>query len=190
MKESIETPKIKLSQLQVDFADKQVELAKSYHYPTISAFGNINHSGTGDTLPVEDENLFDSSSIGIAINIPIFEGGAVSSRHRQEALKKVRAQVEHKKQKEEVELEVISNIEEYKTNKERLKSAQVAVNLAKEAYILTRNRYETGGATRNDLNDSENSLTGARMQLETIKFELIQNESSLKRLTEKVVTNG
>tara|TARA_Y100000768_G_scaffold381552_1_gene360407 strand:+ start:2172 stop:3416 length:1245 start_codon:yes stop_codon:yes gene_type:complete len=189
-KKTADAPQIKLSELQVDLAVKQVDFEKSYHYPTISAFGNVSHNGTGDTMPPDDDNLFTSTSIGLMINIPLYEGGAVSSRTRQKVLKRRQAQIKLQKQVEDLEMKLQSSIVEYKTNLDRLKSAKEAVNLSKQAYYLTRSRYETGGATRNDLNDSERSLTSARIQVETIMFEIYQNKSDIRRITEKVAQNG
>ena len=181
-----EAPQVELAQLSVDLASKQMEIEESYHYPTISAFGNASHSGTGDEMPPRDENLFTSVSVGLAINIPIYEGGAVVSRTRQKAIEKRRAEVAKQRVIEQTDVELLSNVQEYNTGLERLSAAKEAVRLSKQAYELTRTRYETGGVTRNDLNDSERSLTAARIEVESIKFGLLQNKSIIKRITEEV----
>lgn len=183
------TPQIKLSKLKVDMADKQVGHEKSNHYPSISAFGNISHNGTGAEMPPENENLFTSTSIGIMVNIPIYEGGAVNARTRQKVFAKARAEIDRKRQTEELELSLNQSLVEYRTNLDRLNAAKDAVRLAKQAYDLTRTRFETGGATRNDLNDSERSLTSARIQVESIKYEIFQNKANINKLTKKVVSN-
>lgn len=185
--EADDNPALKATELAVEIAERQSKLAKADHYPVLSAFGSVTHNGTGDSMPPDSDNLFTSTSVGIALNIPLFEGGAVTARHRQAVLDKTRAQIEFKKQKENLQMELESSIEEYKTNIEKYASSKNAVRLAGQAYELTRSRYETGGATRNDLNDSERALTNARIQKETALFQIYRNKASIKRLTEKVV---
>lgn len=180
-------PILEVNKISVDIADKQAKLARAEHFPTISAFGAYNRSGTGDSMPPDDDYLFDSTSIGLQVNIPIFQGGAVSSRHKQAVLEKTRAQIEEKKQRERLIVELESSIAQYSTNVEKYKSATTASKLAQEAYNLTRARYETGGATRNDLNDSERALTNARIQLQTALFQIYKNKADIDRFTQKVV---
>ena len=188
LNKALENPNLEATALAVDIADKQAKLAKAEHYPTIGFFGNITHNGTGMDLPPEESNMFTSTSFGLALNIPIFEGGSVSARHKQAVLEKARAQIELKKQKEQLMMELESSIEEYKTNIQKYVSAKKAAKLARQAYELTRSRFATGGATRNDLNDSERALTNARIQKETALFEIYRNKASIKRFTKKVVT--
>ncbi|MBC76048.1 MAG: hypothetical protein CME64_08520 [Halobacteriovoraceae bacterium] len=185
--EAYENPSLKSIELAAQIAQKQTMLAKAEHYPTISAFGQLNHGGTGDTFQPEDERMFTSSAIGLSLNIPIFEGGAVKARHQQAALDAVKAKIELKKQKEILEVELASAIEEYKANIQKFAAAKKAVGLAKRGYELTRTRFETGGATRNDLNTAESSLTNARIQQQTALFQIYQNRASIKRFTKGVV---
>lgn len=185
--EAYKNPSIQTVALAAEIADKQSKLAKAEHYPVISAFGQLSYSGTGNDMPPEDNNVFTSSAVGISLNIPIFEGGAVTARHRQAVLDSVKAKIELKKQKESLAVELASSIEEYKANIEKYAAAKRAVNLAKRGYELTRTRFETGGATRNDLNTAESSLTNARIQQQSALFEIYRNKASIKRFTKKVV---
>lgn len=187
LNEAYQAPSIKATQLAVQMAESQAKLANADHYPTVSAFGTITHNGTGTTMPPEEENMFTSTSVGLMINIPIFEGGSVSARHQQAVLEKTRAQIELKKQKENLEMELVSAVAEYTSNIEKFVSAKKAVALSKQAYDLTVSRFETGGATRTDLNDSERSLTNARIQQETTLFQIYRNQASIKRFTQQVV---
>ncbi len=131
--------------------------------------------------------MFTASSLAVAVSIPIFSGGETTAQHRQAILEKTKAQVERKNLEKNLGLSIRSSLEEYETNIEKYKSAKEAANLANQAYKLTRARFATGGATRYDLNDSENALTNARIQLESTKFEIYQNKSNIKKLTQKVV---
>ena len=184
---TLEGPSLRISDLNVDLLEKQAELKNADHYPSIGLFGNLNHGGTGNEMPVEEDRMFTSTSVGISLNIPLYSGGATSAQYRQAMLEKVKAKVNREKTRKDLSLSIESSIEEYKANKAKFDSAKEALRLATQAYKLTKTRFETGGATRYDLNDSENALTGARIQVETTRFELHQNKSNIKRLTEKVV---
>ncbi len=187
LKKTLEGPSLKISDINVGLLDKQAELKNADHYPSIGLFGSLNHGGTGNEMPVEEDRMFTSTAVGIAVTIPIYSGGETSAQYRQAIIEKVKAKVNREKTKKDLSLSIESSLEEYKANKAKFDSAKEALRLATQAYKLTRTRFETGGATRYDLNDSENALTGARMQVETTRFELHQNKSNIKRLTEKVV---
>ena len=186
LEKAYKAPQLKVNQLAVDMADTQSKLAKAEHYPTISAFASVDHSGTGDTLPPEDDRMFTTQAIGVVLNIPIYQGGSVSSRYRQALLERNRAQVEYKKQKENLATELESAMAEYNSNVEKYKSAKQAVSLAQRAYDLTRTRFETGGATRVDLNDSERALTNSRVQQQSALFEVYRNRALINKYTKKV----
>lgn len=187
VKTALEGPSLKVQDLTVELMDKQAQLKQADHYPSINLIGNITHSGTGDDMRVDEDNMFTASSLAVAVSIPIFSGGETTAQHRQAILEKTKAQVERKNLEKNLGLSIRSSLEEYETNIEKYKSAKEAANLANQAYKLTRARFATGGATRYDLNDSENALTNARIQLESTKFEIYQNKSNIKKLTQKVV---
>jgi outer membrane protein TolC len=188
IEKSLDNPTLLASEIGVDIAQKKAQLIKAEHYPVISAFGTINHSGTGDSMPPDDDDLFSSSSIGLSINIPIFEGGAVTAKHKQAVLDKVKAEIELKKKQEKLQMELEAAISEYKRNIQTFLATKKATSLAKQAYALTKSRFTTGGATRNDLNDSEKALTNSRIQQQTTLFEIYKNRAVIKKFTQKVVS--
>lgn len=179
-----DSPVIKGQELAVKMSTAQEKLASANHFPTLSAFAAYDYSGTGMEMPPEDERLFESTSVGLQLSIPLFEGGAVSAKKRQAALENVKTQMELRKKRRELITELKSSIGEYKSNLEKYTAGKEAYRLAKQAYELTRQRFQAGQATRVDLNASENALTSSRLQQINSLFQIYHNQASIKRLTQ------
>ncbi len=179
-------PNIMLSELQVEIGKREEKLVASNHYPQLALFGNLNHSGTGDDLPPSQDDMNTTSAIGISLNIPIYQGGQISARQAQAKIVNAKRVVALEYQRERLLIQLQTALEEYTTNQNKLKSAKNAMMLAEKAYELTRSRFITGGATRNDLNNSEMALTNTRLQYQSTLFQIHSNESLIRKLTKEV----
>ncbi|MBU0750970.1 MAG: TolC family outer membrane protein [Gammaproteobacteria bacterium] len=77
---------VQLGQLGLEIADKEVEKQRAGHYPTLDLVASHSRSGQGGSIalgvaaPGSDSG---SNVVGVQLAIPIFAGGAVSSRDRE-----------------------------------------------------------------------------------------------------------
>ncbi|BAW79722.1 TolC family type I secretion outer membrane protein [Candidatus Nitrosoglobus terrae] len=132
----LQNPQIDASEAAVDNARQEIKLQKSGHYPTLDIVGSNSQAITGGGR----FGGFDTSQdiIGLQLNVPIFQGGAVVSRTRQarhqldqalQQLEQVRRAVS--RQTREAYLGVMSQLNQIKaleqaivSNKTSLESAQ------------------------------------------------------------------
>ena len=74
---------VRVAQYNFDVASLEVERARAAHYPTVDLVGSYgNNAGTG-SLGNEFDYTGRSANIGLALNVPIYQGGAVNSRVRE-----------------------------------------------------------------------------------------------------------
>ena len=77
--------KVQAQQANAEIAAKEVERQRAGHYPTLDAVANYakNNSNTG--FPLNNEFQATGGSVGVQLNIPIFQGGYVNSKTREAA---------------------------------------------------------------------------------------------------------
>ena len=86
---------IAAAEFNLDASRKTLRARKSDHLPTIDFTGSFNHNVTA---PITQAGIqvgggaFDQTSLGLAINIPLYQGGALSSRRRQAQYNVIAAQ--------------------------------------------------------------------------------------------------
>ena len=110
-----------------------VKLEKSRALPSLSSFINFGYAGFAEGFDFlkKEQNWFDSSLLGVSLDIPIFSSLARSSRTQQAkiGLDKARTQLEETSQRIMLELEVARteynySLEEYETSKQNLNLAE------------------------------------------------------------------
>lgn len=83
-------PQIRIEQANFNIAEQEIARARSGHLPTLDAVANYTDSNNqlfGNTF-VNTRN----ASIGLALNLPLYQGGLVNSRIREAEANKERAQ--------------------------------------------------------------------------------------------------
>ena len=84
-------PSVLFAQSDVEIADANIRLQRSGHYPTLDLVGSMNYftnnkrafaSLVGENFAIA-EVKGDDYQIGLQLNVPIYQGGVVSSRTRQ-----------------------------------------------------------------------------------------------------------
>ena len=140
-----------------EIARAEIDRRKAGHYPTLditaSAGTTITEGGvflsfTGRTI--------DDARIGLQLNLPLYQGGLVTSQTRQAEYRYAQAREEYIRQKRATErntrtayLNVISNISTVKAFKQALKSARTALEATEAGYeVGTRNAVEVLNARR------------------------------------------
>ncbi|HEY1166365.1 MAG TPA: TolC family protein [Chitinophaga sp.] len=191
------------NRIEYRLLDKQVELQelqkKAYiaeYYPTLSLTGNYTYNGLSNKFDFlktkangSTANWYGTSSVGVTLKVPIFDGFGRRSRVRQANVKLRQLN----KQKEETALSLSTAFENAKlqvqSNLTTIKAQQENVDLANEVYASTQNNYKLGLASLTDLLDSETSLTEAQnnynealLQYKLAELDIIKSNGNLKNL--------
>jgi outer membrane protein len=161
----------------VDIARDEIKVQSSGHLPTVdmSARRSYNESDTsGDSEST-------SNSIGLQLNVPLYSGGAVSSRVRAsherldqelQRLEQIRRQAH--RESRQAYLGVISGISQIKALQQAVVSSEVALQ-------ATRAGFEVGTRTAVDVVTSERATFQARRDLARARYDYIVNSLNLKQ---------
>jgi outer membrane protein len=161
----------------VDIARDEIKVQQSGHLPTVDLTARRNYN-KNDTTGLSKNT---SDTIGLQLNVPLYSGGAVSSRTRAtrerlqqqiDRLEQIRRQVH--RQARESYLGVISGIS-------RIKALQQAVVSSEVALEATRAGFEVGTRTAVDVVTSERALFQAKRDLSRSRYDYIINTLNLKQ---------
>jgi outer membrane protein len=153
------------AQNDAEVARKTIELQRSGHYPTVDVIGSYNVQDNSSTFGLRG----DIGQVGVQVNLPIFEGGAVNSRtkealHNYNAAKDnllaVRRQVA--RQVRNAYRGVISTISQVEALRATVKSSLSALEATSAGFeVGTRTAVDVVNEQRN-LFQSQNALAEAR----------------------------
>lgn len=161
----------------VDIARDEIKVQRSGHLPTVDLTARRTYSESDTNGDSENTN----NSIGLQLNVPLYSGGAVSSRTRAsherlqqqlDLLEQIRRQAH--RQSRESYLGVISGIS-------RIKALQQAVVSSEVALEATRAGFEVGTRTAVDVVTSERALFQAKRDLSRARYDYIISTLNLKQ---------
>lgn len=132
------------------------ESAKDANYPTLAAVGVIGNTYAADVhLPDK------YAAAGIQLTVPIFEGGALIARQRQQEILARIADQTLREAEDKVVREVRIARASVQTSIQRLSTTRQLLKHATEAFELSQSRYKAGSASIVELSEAELNQTAA-----------------------------
>ncbi|MFO7605709.1 MAG: TolC family protein [Desulfurivibrionaceae bacterium] len=137
---------------------KNVDVAKSGHWPTVSVQGSYGGRwANGPTTGAGDETG-DVGRVGLVLEVPIFEGGQVDAGIREQRANLAAAQERFRLLDLQIRLEVESALLNVESAGERATAIQKAIAQARESLRIERLKYELGEGTVADVLDAQAAL--------------------------------
>ena len=176
----VQNPNLRVIQKSKEDAQQVIALEKSGHYPSLDIVGEKNYTSQSDSS-FGGSSKVHQESVSIRFNLPIFEGGGVSSRVRQashrfdEAMQNEEAQRRAVvRQGREAYNGVMSGISRVKALKQALVSGQKALE-------STEAGYEVGTRTTVDVLNVRRDLFRAKRDYANARYEYILSSLRLKQ---------
>ena len=176
----VQNPNLRVVQKTKEDAQQVIALEKSGHYPSLDIVGEKNYTSQSDSS-FGGSSKVHQESVSIRFNLPIFEGGGVSSRVRQashrldEAMQNEEAQRRAVvRQSREAYNGVMSGISRVKALKQALVSGQKALE-------STEAGYEVGTRTTVDVLNVRRDLFRAKRDYANARYEYILSSLRLKQ---------
>jgi outer membrane protein len=123
----------------VEIAREKIKMQVSGHLPSLSLIGNYGKTATLNNIPSSLNN--NSATLGLELDIPLFAGGAVTSKTRQAQYdfqttndnldNAYRQLIINTRQKYN---DVLADISKIKAEQQAIKSAQLSLNSTEESY--------------------------------------------------------
>lgn len=163
-----------------ELAEKDVARNRGGHYPTLDLVANYSKNfANGSTYgPISSE--IENKSVGVQLNVPLFQGGAVNSRWRE-------AEANHERAKQELEnarrgvatqtrqayLGVVSGIAQVQALQQALASSESALKASKLG-------QEVGVRTNLDVLNAQQQMFSTRRDLYQAQYNYLVSQLRLK----------
>ena len=158
-------PELMLSKLAVDAAHYNIKIAQAGHMPVLALNADYTYNGVTDNgFPQHKQDYYWSSSAGVTLSIPLFEGGKVSSQVAQKELAYEQAVAAYQNKMKNVRIEVKEawlNLEEARS---RIEATKGVVDEARENLIAQMKRYRAGLTSQLEVNDAISNVNDSDLQ--------------------------
>lgn len=161
-------PELRGLALGVAGRQKVLAIEKAGRLPVLGLFGQVAFQGAaGKEKPLDPftaEHRAVSTSAGITLSLPLFDGFRTRGKVQQAGAQLRRAEFELDQARQGVRLEVTKALQDLASLRREQEAQRATVDLAAEAYRIAETRYANGLSTHLELNDAETELDFARTQ--------------------------
>jgi outer membrane protein len=151
---------------------RNVDAAAAGRWPTVYLQGSYGWRGAiGPTTGSGDERV-DAGRIGLAVEMPLFEGGRVGARVREQRANLAAAQQRLHKFELQIRLEVETALSNVRSSQERLDAMRKSLAQARESLRIEQQKYELGKGVIVDVLDAQAALLEAETTYYRVLAEL------------------
>ncbi len=173
---------IKLAEVNVDIAKKDLDIAKGSRSPSIGAFINYNtrYSDqnfdplTGDLVPLS-EQLYsnDGISYGARMSIPIFNRFSVQNSVKRSEINVLKSKLQLNQQKLDLESNVNQAYADVEGNYKSFVAAEKALKDRQTAFIYSKERFDVGLMNAFDFSQAQSRVDNAQAEYIRSKYNYI-----------------
>lgn len=138
---------------------KQVDIARAGHSPTLALEGSYGVLSSVDSGDMNNE----VGSVGLGLDIPLFAGGRISAKVRQEQAKLAAGQEKLRHLDHQIRLDVETAMLNMASSHERVKATKKSIEQAEESLRIEREKYGFAKGSITDVLDAQSALLGSQM---------------------------
>jgi len=174
-----ESPQLKIAKAGAELAEKEVGRNRGGHYPTLDLVANVSKSmANGGVSGVATDTT--AKSVGVQLNIPLFQGGAVNSKWREAEANHERAIQDLENASRNVTLQtnqaylgVVSGISQVQALQQALASSESVLEASKLG-------QQVGVRTNLDVLNAQQQLYSTRRDLSQAQYNYLLSKLRLK----------
>ncbi|MEQ1599612.1 MAG: TolC family outer membrane protein [Methylotenera sp.] len=172
---------IQIQQDALKLAEQDVENAQAGHLPTLDAVASYTNSyANGSPSVFSAGNELKNATIGLQLQIPLYAGGAISSRARQAVLNKQKALDDIEIARRSTDLETQRAYLNLNTTIAQVKALDQALISSQSQLDSTKLGYEVGVRTSVDVLNAQQQLFSAKRDLLQARYNYLVNIIRLK----------
>jgi outer membrane protein len=164
---------------EMEVAHKDIDIQRSGHLPKLDLVGAYGVNENGSSFGPRG----DTQSIGVQLNVPLFEGGAVNSRTRQASFEYEAAKENLTAVKRSIKRQVNNTYRSVLTNISRIEALKATVTSAASALEASEAGFEVGIRTMVDVLGEQRNVYRAKRDLSRARYDYLINTIKLKQTT-------
>ena len=176
---------VALAQQNVDIAVQEVKKADAGHYPTLDAVASMTETYASNSTFGFGSDV-KALVVGVQLNIPIYQGGGISSKVREAVAGQERARQDLENARRAVALQTRTAYLGVTSGLGQIKALEQAVGSTKLQLESTKLGQEVGVRTAVDVLNAEQQLAAAQRDLAQAVYSTIVNQLKLKAAVGKL----
>lgn len=178
----------RLAENDLTGSEQLVKLEKTKFIPSITAFANYQTQGNNDEFNFfnSDQTWFNSSIVGVSLQIPIFSSLSRSAKTAQAKIALENSKIALEETKQNLELNLRKTQNEYQFALDNYATAKLSLNLAERIESKETTKYFEGLSTSFNLTDAQTQLYSKQRDYLQSIYEIITSKAALdKALNQK-----
>ncbi|MBO5947016.1 MAG: TolC family protein [Alphaproteobacteria bacterium] len=179
------TPQWEILDEQANMYERLARSKRANNYPTLAATASYTYSSmSGDVGHMFDEKGGQSAYWGLALQMPIFNGGLNRANATVEAMNAEAARQDLAQAKKITTEQYNTAINQYDMLRDNLASLENARDLAQKTYELSQNRFASGQTSAVELADVSAGLYSLDVSVLQMKYNILMSAETVKKLGE------
>ena len=184
-----DNPQLQQLEVQQELNEEQIGLQKAAFYPTLSAFGNYAYQAQANNFDFENYFWVNTASVGLQVNIPLFEGLTRLRQIEQAQIDLEQTQIQREFQQKSLSIQAENALNRIRRAERSLEAQERNIAQAERGYEIAQVSYNSGVGTLIEVNDAELALTQARLNRLEVVHEYLTAVADFKQITGDEITN-
>ncbi|TAN67820.1 MAG: channel protein TolC [Methylobacter sp.] len=162
---------------QMEFSRKSIDLQRTGHLPKLDLVASLGEYDTSSNFGLRGS----TEVVGVRLNVPLFEGGAVNSRTQQAGYQYQQAKEQLTAAKRAVNRQVKDAYRGITSSISRVEALKTAVSSAETALQATEAGFEVGVRTLVEVLNEQRNLYLAKRDYSRTRYDYLLNSIKLKQ---------
>lgn len=176
---------VRIAQANLEIARREVDKQRAGHYPTLDLVVSRGHNSLGYSATTQSGLETESTAIGIQLSLPIFSGGAVSSKQRESGALQNKAGADFEGAKRIAALTARQTYLGVSSGLQQVRAYEAALTSSNSALASNQLGYEVGTRINIDVLNAQSQLYDTTQKLARARFDSLM---ALLRLKQAVGT--
>tara|TARA_B100000927_G_scaffold187933_2_gene151348 strand:- start:192 stop:1508 length:1317 start_codon:yes stop_codon:yes gene_type:complete len=176
---------ITMANQDMDISQNAFESDKSQHFPTLDLVATYDYSDvTGGAR--FGANKRESSSVGLSLNFPLYQGGYQSAKVDESRYKYQNAQIRYEQTRKNLEKEIIDKVTKYNIQRKLILSNKEIYENENNRFVAAKEGFRSGIYTDSEVQQSKIKLLEAKNKYITALLNYLLLELSIKQYTSDI----
>ncbi|MGH1462376.1 MAG: TolC family outer membrane protein [Neptuniibacter sp.] len=168
---------LKISDLNSEAARRAAKAAHAGHYPTLSLTASHDY----DEGTAVSDNSNETNAIGLTLSLPIYSGGATSSKSRELEQRLIEAQQNRENSLRGVTQSTRSLLRNLRTGSLSVQALKQSIKSSQTALEATEEGYKVGTRNVVDVLQAEQQLYASQLEYANARFNFVQDLITFKQ---------
>ena len=179
----VDNTTMKQFDIQERMLEQNLKLKRAANLPSLAASINYQFTAMDESFKLMHYSWNPSSAAALSLNIPIFAGGKRRAEINQAKIDLSKIQLQRENTERQLRTAIMSYYSNMQTNLKQYHASSQNIATAKRGYDIAVKRYEVGGGTLLDVDNSQLAYTQAELSRSTSIYEYLINKVSMDKIT-------